>query len=373
MRWPRTLSFYVAREIAAYTLLGLAAISIVMLTRSLVRVLDDLISAGFRIDDLVTVASLLVTILTIYALPVSFLFGVLLAIGRMAADVEITAMRACGIGIRGILLPVFLIGTALSLLTLELSVDVEPAARREMAASVRKMIVRGISVEPGRFNSIGERTVYVDARDEGPEDERRLRGIMISDRSDPERPFVVFAEEGRIAIDEAQAEIVLQLERGDVHLDQERDDGRYQRVHFERFEYRFDVSEMLKPATPRPREMAIDELRAVVARLDAGEEIDGLRETPPSYATHLHRRFAMPLAPALFALVGVPLGMQRRRGARSYGVILCALLAFAYYALLSFCELLATESRFPPQIVWLPNLVYTAVGAFLLVRARRAS
>ena len=44
MRWPRTLSLYVAREIFAYTLLGLAAISVVMVTRSLVRVLDELIN-----------------------------------------------------------------------------------------------------------------------------------------------------------------------------------------------------------------------------------------------------------------------------------------------------------------------------------------
>jgi lipopolysaccharide export LptBFGC system permease protein LptF len=81
----------------------------------------------------------------------------------------------------------------------------------------------------------------------------------------------------------------------------------------------------------------------------------------------------MPFAPALFAIVGVPLGMQRRRGARSYGVILCALLAFGYYALYSFCELLSIESGFPPEIVWLPNVVYAVVGALLLVRARRVS
>jgi lipopolysaccharide export system permease protein len=370
MRWPRTLSIYVAREIITYTLLGLTAISVVMLTRSLVRVLDELIGAGFRFEDLATVASLLTTILAIYALPVSFLFGVLLAMGRMAADVESTAMRACGVGIRGILLPVFLLGGLLSLLTLELAVEVEPAARREMAAAVRRMLVRGVSVEAARFNSIGDRTVYVDGRD----DERGLTGIMISDQSDPERPFVVFAERGALRFDEARGEFSFRLERGDVHIDQSRDDDRYQRVHFDRFEYRFDVAAMLDPSEVlRPREMSLAELRDVVARIDAGEPPEVLRESPPSYATNLHRRFAMPFAPALFALVGVPLGIRRRRGARSYGVILCALLAFGYYALHSFCELLATESGYPPQLVWLPNVAYAAVGAFLLARARRAS
>jgi lipopolysaccharide export system permease protein len=99
-----------------------------------------------------------------------------------------------------------------------------------------------------------------------------------------------------------------------------------------------------------------------------------LREEAPAYATNLQRRYALPMAPALFALVGVPLGMRRKRGARSYGVILCALLAFGYYALHSFCELLATESGFPPRLaVWLPNLLFAAGGIGLLIQARRSS
>ena len=52
MRWPRTLSWYVTREVVSYTLIGLAAITTVMVARSLVRVLDELIGAGFVLADL---------------------------------------------------------------------------------------------------------------------------------------------------------------------------------------------------------------------------------------------------------------------------------------------------------------------------------
>jgi lipopolysaccharide export LptBFGC system permease protein LptF len=131
---------------------------------------------------------------------------------------------------------------------------------------------------------------------------------------------------------------------------------------------------MMNPNQPlRAREMPLAELRAVVARIAAGSQ-EPLREERSAYATNLERRYALPAAPALFALVGVPLGMQRKRGARSYGVILCALLAFGYYALESFSESLATGRGFPPRLaMWLPNLAFAAVGAILLVRARRTS
>ncbi len=371
MRWPRTLSLYVTREVVSYTLIGLAAITIVMVARSLVRVLDYLIGAGFALEDLLRVVSLLGTTLAIYALPVSFLFGVLLAIGRMAGDVEITAMRACGVGIRGLLTPIALLGVALSVSTLALCLEVEPAARREMSSVLRTMLIRGASVEPGRFNTVGDRTLFADSR----EGAHGLRGILISDRTDPERPFLVFAESGEMHLDEERAELRLTLERGDVHIDlRESDEERYQRVGFDRLEYKIDVAEMMAPNQAlRPREMPLGELRAVAARIAAGST-ESLREAPPAYATNLERRYALPAAPALFALVGVPLGMKRKRGARSYGVILCAVLAFAYYALQSFCESLAVEKGFPPRLaVWLPNLAFAAVGVALLVRARRSS
>jgi lipopolysaccharide export system permease protein len=373
MRWPRTLSWYATREVVSYTLLGLAAITTVMVARSLVRVLDELIGAGFLLDDLLRVVSLLGTMLAIYALPVSFLFGVLLAMGRMAADVEITAMRACGIGIRGMLTPIAVLGAALSLATLALCLEVEPAARREMAGAVRRMLVRGASVEAGRFNTVGDRTLYVDER----VGSNQLRGILISDRTDPERPFLVFAESGEMRLDEERAELTLLLERGDVHIDRRNsEDDRYQRVGFERFEYKIDVAQMIRPTLPnRAREMSLAELREIVARIESGAAKDEpMREPPSSYAIHLEQRYALPAAPALFALVGVPLGMRRKRGARSYGVLLCAVLAFGYYALQSFCELLATEKGFPPRLAaWLPNLLFAALGAALLLRARRSS
>jgi lipopolysaccharide export system permease protein len=371
MRWPRTLSLYVTREVVAYTLIGLAAITIVMLAGNLVRVLDRLIGAGVVGSDLLRVVGLLATMLAVYALPVAFLFGVLLAIGRMAGDVEIIAMRACGVGIRGLFTPIALLGVAFSLSTLALCLEVEPAARREMSAAMRIMVVRGASVEPGRFNTVGDRMLYVDER----EGANRLRGILISDRSDPKRPFLVFAESGSMRVDEQRAELSLSLEHGDVHIDARRgEDDRYQRVGFERLEYKIDVGNMMNPAQPqRAREMPLAELRQVVARIAAGSK-EPLREEPSAYATNLERRYALPAAPALFALVGVPLGMQRKRGARSYGVILCALLAFVYYSLQSLCDSLATKKGFPPRLaMWLPNLGFAVVGVFLLLRARRSS
>lgn len=366
----RTLSLYVAREVAQYTLLGLVAITTVMVARELVQVLEKVVGAGLRLDDLLAVVRIFASMLVVYALPVSFLFGILLAIGRMAADLEIVAMAACGIGMRALAIPIGVLALLISLATVHLTREVEPAAYRAMSLAGKRMLVRGAAVEAGRFNSIGHRTLYVDDRGAGG----RLRGVMISDRTDPERPLLVFAETGAMHLDEEAAEWVLSLERGEIHLEPAAAQAkRYQQIRFDALELRMDVSQAIRPEPfHRARALSIGELRATVAALDAGGDPGELRESPEAYRSHLERRYAIPFAPLAFAGVGVPLGVQRKRGARSYGVILCAGLAFGYYALESFCELLVTERQLPPRVLWAPNLVFAALGAALWWRARRA-
>ena len=189
----------------------------------------------------------------------------------------------------------------------------------------------------------------------------------------------MFAETGRVTYDSESAVVNLFLERGDVHLEPSREEpDRYRRIVFETFDYSFGVSEFLagEAARIQPRDMSMAELRANLERVRAAQsplEIADLRERDPrAYEMQMHRRFALPVAPVLFALVGVPLGLRRVRGARSAGAMMCAGLVFLYYALLSFAEFLGTRAGVPPALaIWLPNVAFLALSIPLLQRARR--
>lgn len=369
MRVPWTLSAYILRGVIQYTLIGLAAITVVLVTRNMMRMLDWLIGAGFLLSDLADVLRLLGTMLATYTLPISLLFGVLLAFGRMAGDVEIIAMRACGVGLRQIVLPVAILGALISLLTWKLALEIEPAARRAMVSTAATMLMRGAVVEPGKFTSIGERLLYVDERDP----EGALRGVVISDDSNRGLPIMIFAESGDLLLDEQRGALTFRLERGNIHMRPPEDpDGLYQTISFARFDYEIDVTGFLTPpSNPRAREMSMGELRDTISRIEAGNLSELREDDPILYSLHFHRRLAGPLAPLLFCLVGVPIGMRRQRGARSWGALLCAGVAFAYYVMQSFCELLATKDWLPAgPAAWIPNLAFVALAIWLLRRAR---
>jgi lipopolysaccharide export system permease protein len=231
------------------------------------------------------------------------------------------------------------------------------------------MAARGSMIEPGTFRRFGERVFFAKRRDA----DRGFRGVIVSDRTDPERSFVIFAEEGRLDLDERDGELTLHLERGDVHVESPLGDERpAHRISFATFDVAFDAGDLFSAELTRlrPREMTQAQLRAALASGDAAPG-----EAPPLDATaialQLERRAALPFAPVLFALIGVPLGLRPVGGGRAFGAIVCALLAFAYYALLTFGGYLALEGLVAPApALWLPNAAFAVAATALLLRGR---
>jgi len=381
MRLPRTLATYILREVLLYSLLGLVAITLVLVSRKLLRHLDGLIASGASAADALTVLWCLVSVLATYAVPVAFLFGVLLAMSRLASNREIIAMHSCGIGLRALVLPVAFLGFAVSCVTGYLMFDVEHRAQRRLRFLVQTLAAEGKLIEPGEFRRVGERMLYAKRR--GTDD--RLEGVLIADRSEPERPLLIFAEDGELDWDPEHGELRIRLRNGDIHIDPEPEAGaaavsestreRYQRIAFRTLDYALEADEALGVSLSayRPREMTAARLREAIARAEAGDPLAELRRHDPVYyRLHLQRRLALPVAPLLFALVGIPLGIRRTRGGRSWGVLLCALLAFGYYALLTFGQALALEGAISAAAaLWLPNAAFAGAAWALLRRARR--
>jgi lipopolysaccharide export system permease protein len=378
MRIPRILSFYIARETAGYAALGLLGVGSILLTQNLLRQLENFASAGLQGGDVLEIVVALLAMLSAYVVPVAFLFGVLVAMGRISSDSELTAMRSLGVSLAQLSVPFLVLALLVSVATAWLLAEVEPNARTRLREIAADIAARGALIEPGTFRRLdrgGERLLFVDERD----DTDTLRGVLISDQSQGGNPFTVVAERGHFRIDDDGERAHLLLEAGDIHFEPAApNDTSHRRIEFATFDYAFDVAGVFGagPCTVRPPEMTTPRIRAVLEhfRTHGGKPPDCVRvKTEERYEIQYHRRLALPVAPILFALLGISLGMQRSRGARSWGMLLCVALVFSYYTLLSLGTYLAEEASVPAAVaLWLPNLIFGGAALPLLYRARRA-
>jgi LPS export ABC transporter permease LptF len=365
----------VARPVAAYAATGLLAFGGVFVLQNLLRQLEDLLGLGVKPGDAFALFGAVALFLAGYVLPIALLFGVLAALGQLAANHEVKALLAHGVSLAQMAAPVFVLALAVSLAMWQLLGGEEPAARRRLVEVAADVAGRGGLIQPGVLSPLdrdGARLILVDARDVGG----RLHGVFISDRSDPLRPFVVTAREGEFGLDAQTRTAHLRLREGEIQLESAQlDRARTQRIAFRGLDYAFDVDAVKALSKQlRPREMSERELRGALAHLArTGASPPGTkRASAAEYEIQLHRRRALPLAPVVLSALAIPLALGQVRAGRSRAVLLCALTAAAYYVALSGAEYLAKKSFVPAAVaLWLPNALFGAAALVLLRRARR--
>lgn len=369
MHAPLTVARYLAREILVYTGIGYLAAFPIILIPNLVQRLDEFALPWITAADVAGTFAWIVPLVSAYALPISFLFGAMMALGRLTGDGEIAALRAGGLGL-GVIAAVMLgVGAATATASAGLVLGVEPRAQRALTQVSLDVATRGGMIETGRFQRFGSRMIYVRSRPS----EERLGGVMISDWSHDERPFMIFAEGGEIRFDRNDGVLHLVLENGEIRMEPGpgRDFEEY-RLTFARFDYTFEAARLSGGQWRYwPHQVDTADLAGIIARAEAGDPLDDLRFAAAHvYRIQLHRRWAVPLAALLFALVAVALGARESVRSRAHGLLLAGLVLGGYYAFFSFAQSQAYAGRVSPALaIWAPDAALGLFGLWLLRRA----
>jgi len=137
----RLLSRYLLRELAAPFVFGLTALTSLMLLSQIAKKFGSLVGKGLPWSVIGEVFLLSVPFIVAMTLPMAVLIAVLYAFSHLAADNEITAMRASGISVYQILAPVLVWGTLMSALNFVFVDQVLPRSNAEL---------RGLLIDIGR-------------------------------------------------------------------------------------------------------------------------------------------------------------------------------------------------------------------------------
>src|SRR5437762_14388249 len=114
----KILTRYIFKEMLGPTTLGFIFYTFIILLRNLFDVAGMIIRRSLPASTVARLLFLSLPHIIVLTVPMSLLFGILIAVGRLSSDSEIIAMRASGISASTIYRPVFLFSFVVFLLNL---------------------------------------------------------------------------------------------------------------------------------------------------------------------------------------------------------------------------------------------------------------
>jgi len=354
----KTIHLYLFREITTPFLLGMAAFTSVLLMGRLLKLADLVVAKGVPLADVLRMVFYLVPSFCLVTIPMAFLLALLLAFGRLSSDSEITAMKTSGVSLYGMLPPVLLFALLAYLATTFITVYALPWGNTSFKKLLFDIIESRVtlSLKEKVFNdALPGLVIYTDRYNEH---DHVMRGVLIHDEKDAQGPATIFADSGLIVSDQAARALRVELKNGSIHRVSDKTD--YHLVEFQDYCLSINLNQAPTVLIKNELDLTFDELR------------DGIRTAPPrsialwDMLLEFHRRFALPFACFVFALVGVPLGIQNQRSGKATGFSLSIGVLLIYYIILTVGKTLGEKGLMnPAAAVWAPNLIFFAIGAYM--------
>src|SRR5580765_7019070 len=129
----RILTRYILREVFAHAAIGVAVFTFILFTRDLGRILELVVRNSAPLPSVAEIFFFTVPVALTYTIPMGVLVGILIGLSRLAADSEITAMRATGMGVWSFLRIISIFVLASWLFALVNSVYVAPMSQAALA------------------------------------------------------------------------------------------------------------------------------------------------------------------------------------------------------------------------------------------------
>jgi lipopolysaccharide export system permease protein len=429
----RKLQVYALKEFIPPFLLSICVFTFVMLLDRLLDLLDMIVTKGVPLRTVGEILLLILPSMIAVVVPMAVLSGVLMAFGRLSGDLEITAMKASGVGILTPMLPVLAFSAILAGVLVSFNNRILPNANhmaRNLILDVG-MLRPTARIIPGMFvEDLEGLRILVGSKDDITGE---LRDVVIQQKlpGRPERTITATSgimepmgggmmrlvlRSGQMqelagdsvcrtldfmiyTLDVASSDELTRHEResrGDREMstsemrslidsstaavsvlrDSMRTLGRAPLIAVLQGRPVFTVDSSSTDAAANPRTRFAFS-RNALARTAAElrilrDRIESTGRSISKYRVEIEKKFSIPFACMIFVLLGVPLGISTRQGGAGVALALSLVFILVYYVMLIGGEQLADRGIVTPvAAMWAPNVLMGALGVYLTIRSIR--
>ena len=366
----RIIDRYVVREIIPPFLIALLVFTFVLIIPFIIELAEQMIAKGVPGGTILQLTITLLPQALALTIPMALLIGLLVGLGRLSSDREVVVMMACGISPYRLLHPILVFAVVCWGLTSWVMLKAMPDGNqryREMVQEIAMNRAEGEVRERVFYEDFPNLVLYVR---EVPLDGKGWVDVLAADTGNASQPVLYLAKRGRMAIDREARTIHMVLEEGTRHSKKLDDPAAYEVLKFDSTIIALDPESVFPRTGPQrgEREMAIEDLAALAA------DVASRGESPHNQIMEIHKKFSVPFACFVFALLGVALGASHRKDGKLAAFVLGIAVIFAYYVIMFTAQSLTKGFWIPAWLaMWVPNIVLGAAGVFLLIRRSRSA
>jgi len=354
---------YVLRETLPLFGLCLAVFTFILLINKVLGLLDLVLNKGVPAGEALMLYLNIIPIFLSMTVPMAVLVSVLLALGRLGTDLEITALKGNGVHIIHVVAPLVGFGVLATVLMLFFNDRILPASNYSFKQRTFRIVQQKANVaikERVFIDAFQGYEFYIDQQDSNG----TLEGLRIFSKPSPESSWwSTAAKTGHLKTDPKTMEVSLILQDGyNTFLSPGQPEG-FNRIFFKRQTLRLTLGNQLAQMGEIQKDyldMDLAELRRATA-LTAPSDGERLRRLKSEY----QKRLSLPFACLAVTWFGAPLGLMfRRRGfiAFTFGIGMI----FVYYLIFVLGEVSSLKGSLHPAVgLWMANAAFLIVGWFL--------
>lgn len=348
--------------------------SVLILGNVLKEVMPRMLAGQIEPLTFLYMIGLLVPYVAAYALPMGMLAGVLLVLGRMSAQQEITAMRTAGLSLAYVARPVILLGVLATMVALLINFEFMPRAR----TAYKAILADAVQTNPLSFivpktfvRDFPNMVVYVEST-EGAE----LHDIWFWRLDDENRVQESGrAKSGRVEFDEATASLRVTMREVSAEARNEKDPEDFSKVRgtttVGEVPLVFQVDDLFDKRKKRTKYAWMTYTQLVLERDRfeiAGNELDGVK-----VKLAIAEKASTAMAIFAFTIIAIPLGIRVSRKETSANLGVALILVMFYYFLTIMVSWLENQPDLRPDLlIWIPALLFLSAGIILFRRVDRA-
>lgn len=355
---------YIIKQLIETFLLGVVVFtSLMFASDQFLYLVKQVSNYGIPFGVAIKTVILQLPYIIVFTVPMGILLATILTFNKLSINSELTIMRACGISLTRLALPVLIFGLSMAVFSFIINEFVVPAANLKSKALMMQALAQK-NLPDGKSNfSFQEfdkdkrlkRLFYIsDYKD------RKMEGVTVLDLSKPDMIQVVQSKhgvtnpsywgfnEGAIYTISLTGKVMNTAVFNDLKLYNDMSFSEMKDNHKARELNFFELSKYIKEKSKM-----------------AGSEAQKI----PLLKVTLYEKIALPLTTFFVVIIGIPLAISPPRAKVNRGLLFSIVVIFCYYILRAVSSSLGEAQILEPFIAaWLPNIIVLFLGSYLFYR-----